>query len=102
MRSNSAASISAIDGRQRPLQLIERRARLKRRDGVDEIGDGFRLRQIDPAVEKRAQRELARLGEPRAARHGRGDDRAQNDRASVRAQLDDVLAGVRMRRRESR
>ena len=51
-----------------PFELIERRARLQRRHGVDQIGDGFGLHQIDPAVEERAQRELARLGEPRAAR----------------------------------
>ena len=97
MRSKSAASTSAMTRRQRPLQLIECRAGLKRRHGVDEIGDGFRLRKIDPAVEKRAQRELARLGEARAAGHGRSDDGAQNDRASMRAQLDNILAGVRMR-----
>ena len=57
--------------RQRAVQLIERGARLQRRDRVDEIGDRFGLHQIDPAVEERAQRELARLGEPRAARNRR-------------------------------
>ena len=102
MRSNSAASIARDRLRQRPLQLIERRARLQRRDRVDQIGDRLCLRQIDPAVQERAQRELPRLGETRAARHRRGDDGAQHDRASVGAELDDVLAGVRMRGRESR
>ena len=86
--------------RQRPLQLIERRAGLKRRDGVDQIGDRLGLRQIDPAVEERPQRELPRLGETRSARHSRGDDRPKDDRASVGAELDDVLAGVRMRGRK--
>ena len=53
---------------QRAFELIERRARLQRRDRVDEIGDRLGLHEIDPAVEKRAQRELAGLGEPRAQR----------------------------------
>ena len=51
---------------QRAFQLIERRARLQRSDGVDQIGDGLGLHEIDPAVKKCAQRELARFGEPRA------------------------------------
>ena len=66
IRSNSAASIAAIARGQRALELIERRARLQRRDRLDQIGHGFRLHEIELAVEKRAQRELAGLGEPRA------------------------------------
>ena len=54
---------------QRALELIERGARLQRRDRLDEVGDGFGLNEIELAVEKRAQRELARLGEPRASDH---------------------------------
>ena len=77
--------------------MIERRARLQRRDGVDEIGDGLGLHEIDPAVEECAKRELARLRKPRAQRHRLLDDLPQHDRASVRAHLDDVLAGVGMR-----
>ena len=83
-----------------PSQLIERRARLQRRHRVDQIGDRFRLHQVDPAVQKRAQRELARLGEPRAGVDRGLHDRAQHDRAAVRAQLDDIVAGVGMRRGE--
>ena len=60
-----------VDRRRSPssvcLQLIERGAGLQRRDRIDQIGDRFGLRQIDPAVQKRAQRELAGLREPRAA-----------------------------------
>ena len=77
------------------LQLIERRARLQRRHRVDQIGDRFGLRQIDAAVQKRAQRELAGLGEPRAARIAAATIASQHDRAAVRADLDDVFAGVR-------
>jgi hypothetical protein len=40
--------------------------------------------QIDPAVEKRAQRELARLGEPRAARDRGADDRRSTQDFRVR------------------
>ena len=43
-------------------------ARLQRRDGVDQVGDGFGLRQIELAVDVRAQCELTGLGQPRAGR----------------------------------
>ena len=52
--------------RQRSLELIVRGARLQRRRSVDQIADRFGLNEIDPAVQKRAKCELARLGEPRA------------------------------------
>ncbi len=52
--------------RERALELIERRTRLNRRDRLDEVADGFRLDQIDPPAQVRAERELARLGKPRA------------------------------------
>ena len=86
--------------RQRTVQLIESRAGLKRRRGVDEIGDGLGLREIDPAVQKCPERKLAWLGEPGARRHRRGDDRAQNDRASVGAQLNDIVPGIGVGRRK--
>ena len=57
--------------RQRAFELIERRARLQRRHRVDQIRDRFGLHQIDAAVQVGAQRELARLGEPRAGLHRR-------------------------------
>ena len=82
------------------MELIERRARLERRHGVDEIGDRFGLHQIDAAVEKRAQRELARLREPRAVAMAAADDRLQDHRAAMRADLDDVVSRVGMRGRE--
>jgi hypothetical protein len=58
------------------------------------------LRQVDPAVEERSQREFSRLGQTRSAGHNRGDDGTKHDRAAVGAELDNVLAGVRMRGRE--
>ena len=83
---------------QRALQLIERGARLERRHRVDQVGDRFGLRQIDPAVQKCAKRELAGLREPRAAAPSPPRrSPAQDDGTAVRAQLDDVLAGVGVR-----
>ena len=68
MRSNSARIDAGDRARERAFQLIECRSRLQRRGRIDQIGDRLGLHQIDPAVEKRAQREFAGLGEPRAAR----------------------------------
>ena len=86
--------------RERALKLIERRARLQRRNGINQIADGFRLNEIDAAVQKRPQRELARLGQPRARAHRRFQDGPQHDRAPVRAQLHHIVSRVRRRSRE--
>ena len=67
-----------------PFELIERDARLQRRRRVDQIRDGFRLNEIALAVEKRTQRELARLGEPRAGRHRAPEHRVQDHGTAVR------------------
>ena len=83
--------------RERSFQLIVGGASLERRHRVDEIAHRFGLHQIDPAVQKRAQRELARFGQARSLGHRRLDDRAQEDGTAVGADLDDVLAGVRVR-----
>src|SRR5207248_6662920 len=88
--------------RQRSVKLIERNARLKRRRGVDQVGDRLRLHEIALAVQKRAQRELAWLGQPRAVRNRAANDRLQNDGTSVRGDLDDIVAGVRVRRGKQR
>ena len=89
-------------GRERPFELVVGGASLERRHRVDEIAHGFGLHQIDPAVQKRAQRELAGFGQARSLSHRRLDDRAKEDRATVGADLDDVLAGVRVRAGEER
>ena len=94
MRSNSAASIARDCARQRAVQLIERGARLQRRDRIDQIADRLRLHQVDPAVHERAQRELARLGEAGTGGNRGRDNRAQHDRTSMRAQLHDIVAGI--------
>ena len=66
--------------RQRALELIHRGARLQRRHRVHQIGNGLGLHEIDAAVEVGAQRELARLGQPRACRHRQLDDSLQQQR----------------------
>ena len=83
------------DGRgQRALELIERRARLQRRHGLDQVGDRLGLDQIQLAVEKRAQRKLARLGQPRARRHRPTDNRGQHHRAAMCRDFGNVFTGV--------
>ncbi|NYH17813.1 hypothetical protein GGD41_005041 [Paraburkholderia bryophila] len=72
--------------------------------GLDQIGDGFGLRQVELVVEESAAREFARLRETQAERAA-GLDAAlqhelQHDRTAVALQFDHVFAGVRMRRRK--
>ena len=83
--------------RQGSVELIERCARLQRRHRIDEIGDGFGLDEIHPAVQKRAQRELAGLGKACAAVHRFFNNVVQHRRAAVRADLDDVFTGIGVR-----
>ena len=100
-QANGQVEEHAVDardlGRERTFELIVGRASLQRRDGVNQVAHGFRLHEIDAPVEKCAQRELAGRGQPCALRHRRLDDRAKQYRASVTADLDDVLAGVGVR-----
>ena len=88
--------------RQRPLELIERRASLKRRRRRNQICHCFGLRKIDPPVQKRAQRELAGFGEPGPAHDGRRHDLAQHHRTAMRAQLHHIVSRIRPWRREVR
>ena len=95
--------VERADGpRERALELVERHARLQRRDGVDQVRHRLRLHEVEAPVQERAQRELAGLGQARAGGDGRAHDLAQQRQAAVRADLDDVLGGVRMRSREER
>ena len=61
---------------------------------VDEIGNRFRFRKIEPAIFKRATREFAGLGKPETGygaktfRH-----RVQDGAAAMQMKLDDILAG---------
>ena len=82
------------------LELIERHARLKRSHGVDQIRDRFRLNQIDSSVQERAESEFAWPRQSRACRDRASQHGLKNDRTAMRADLDAVLAGVRMRGRK--
>ena len=87
---------------QRAFQLVEGSTRLQRRDGVNQIRNRFGLHQIDAAIQERAKREFTRFRGAGAARRRLFDNRPQDDRTPVRAQLQDVFAGVRVRRRKVR
>ena len=84
------------------LELVEGDPGLQGGHGIDEVADRFRLHQIHPAVQECPQRELSRLGEPRAPVYDGSDDLAEQHRVAMTADLDDVLAGVRMGPREER
>ena len=104
IRSSISASTSARDlARELAGQAARRRARRGGGRGVDQVGDALGLREVELAVQERALREFAGLR--RGARRARGSARAASRstaRAAVAVQLEHVLAGVRMRRRESR
>ncbi|MNN51024.1 hypothetical protein D3C81_1656390 [compost metagenome] len=68
---------------------------------VDQVGHGFRLRQVQLVIEKSAAREFARLGQAQAAvlarfEHAR-QQQLQHDGAAVALQFQHVFARVRMR-----
>src|SRR5690554_5030577 len=84
--------------RQVAAHLASGDARLKGGLSVDEVADGLRLRQIDAAIEEGAEREFAGFGKARAeASHDR-QHAAEHDGAAVTTDLDDIFAGVRVRR----
>jgi hypothetical protein len=83
--------------RQRPFELIERRSRLQRGRRIDQVGDRLGLWQVDAAVQKRTQRELSRFGEPCPAGGRCAHDGSQHHRASMHADLHDIVARVRFR-----
>jgi hypothetical protein len=86
--------------RELAVERAERGARRGGRAARDEVRDGLGLEEIELVVQKRAQRELAGLGRPRAERVGVCEQRVAHDPAAVAVQLDDVLAGVGARRGE--
>ena len=65
--------------------------------GVDEVDDALGLREIELAVEIRAPRELAGLGDARAELEAALQQQPQHDRAAVAVQLEHVLTRVRLR-----
>ena len=101
MRSSISASRSACDfAREFAGEAARRRAHGRRRRRFDHVGDAFGLREIELAVEERALRELAGLGEPRAELDAAREQQPHDGRAAVAVPLDDVFAGVGMRSRK--
>ena len=115
MRSSTSVAASAsISLRERAVERARCRARRRLGARVDQVGDGLGLREVELVVEEGALGELARpamrrSGQARLARRivtlARGleaarEQQLQHDRAAVRLQLEDVFAGVRMRRRK--
>ena len=96
----SCATSAAIGGGELAGERAQRRAGRFARRRVDEIGDPFGLREIELALEERAAREFARLGEARAGVEAGVEQRLHHDRAAVALQLQHRLAGIGMRRRE--
>ena len=69
---------------------------------IDHAQHGFGLRQIDPPRQKRSQRELARLGQPRARRANGRQHGLQQRRRAERVQLGHRLARVAAIRRPNK
>jgi len=72
--------------------------------GIDEVGHGLGLGQVQLVVEERAGREFARVrdaqAEAAAGLQAACEDQLQQHRAAVGLQFQDVLAGVGIRRGE--
>jgi hypothetical protein len=100
--------------REGAVERARRRARRGFGAGVDQIGDGLGLGEVELVVEEGALGEFAGAGDAqvrqarlpgRRIELGRRFETArekqlQHDRTAVRLQLEDVLAGVRVRCRE--
>ena len=87
--------------RQPALELLQRAAALRRRTGVDEVGGRLGLQQIHLAVQHGAASELARHGGPCPGLNQRRDRGGRHDQPAMGRDLDQVIAGVGVRRREA-
>ena len=76
------------------LKLTQRQAVARVGFGVDERHDGLGLRQIDPAIKESAQCHLAGLRGAGASRERHFEDATQRQRATMRRNLDDILARI--------
>ena len=87
-RSSTSASRERVDlARERAVERARRRARRRFGAGVDQVGDGFGLREVELVVEEGALGELAGLGDAqvrqsRAAGRRVGSAPASRQRAS--------------------
>ena len=69
--------------RELALQRTHRATRGGFRRSIDQIDNGFSLRKIELAVEKRTSRELAGFGKPRAEVQAAREQHLQDDHAAV-------------------
>jgi hypothetical protein len=76
---------------------MERGASLRRRRGVDQVADRFRLKQVEFSVEHRAAGELARGGGACPRGLQRGEELHRRQKTAVTGQFHQVLAGVAVR-----
>ena len=83
-----------------PLQRTHCAARCLRGGRINQIGDAFRLCEIELIVEKCAFSEFAGFGNPRTEFETALQHHLQHDRPAVSLQLDDVFPRVGMRRGE--
>ncbi len=86
--------------RELTLQRAHRGPRRFTRAGVDEIGDGLGLREIQLLIEEGALSEFAGEGAARTQLQHASDQCFDDDRAAVTLQLQNVFAGIGMRRRK--
>jgi hypothetical protein len=70
--------------------------------GMNQIGDSFRLRQINASVEKCAPRKLTRLGQARAVLQNRVQNHFRGQESAVAGNFHHVLARERPRRAHHR
>ena len=82
------------------LERTQRGARGRLAPRVDQVDDGFGLRQIQLFIEVGAQREFPGLRPPRPERDGPRDQGFDQQRSAVAVQFEHVLAGVGMRCRK--
>ncbi len=94
----------ALDGSDgagdRAAELLRGDAGLVEGVRVDEVADGFGLGEIDATGEPGALGELAGFGEARAAGEASAEDVVEQDRRAVSGDLEEVFAGVGVRRGE--
>jgi hypothetical protein len=75
------------------LQRTHRRTGSAGRRGVDQIGNGFGLCQIELAIEEGAAAEFAGFGQPRTEIEAARQEHLHDNRSAVALQFEDIFAG---------
>ena len=90
----------ANGGRKFTAQRTQRTARRFTAGRIDEVGDRLGLREIELAFQEGAACELSGFREPSAIVHTRGEQHLHHNGPAMAVELENVFAGVRMRRRK--